>query len=47
MNRIKVLVVDDSVFMQRVIKRALEKNAKTEVAAVAGDGLQALEILKK
>ncbi|HZX46195.1 MAG TPA: chemotaxis response regulator protein-glutamate methylesterase [Clostridia bacterium] len=47
MNRIKVLVVDDSVFMQRVIKRALEKNEKTEVAAVAGDGLQALEILKK
>jgi len=47
MNRIKVLVVDDSVFMQRVIKKVLEKNEKTEVAAVAGDGLQALEILKK
>ena len=47
MNRVKVLVVDDSVFMQRVIRKALEKNEKIEVAAVAGDGLQALEILKK
>ena len=47
MNRVKVLVVDDSVFMQRVIKTVLEKNERTEIAAVAGDGLQALEILKK
>lgn len=46
MSRIKVLVVDDSIFMQRVIKKILDGNENTEVAAVAGDGLEALEILK-
>jgi two-component system chemotaxis response regulator CheB len=46
-DKIKVLVVDDSAFMQRVINSILKDNERIEIAAVAGDGAEALEILKQ
>ena len=47
MDRIKVLVVDDSVFMRGVIKGILKNSEEIEVAALAGNGADALEILKQ
>lgn len=43
---IKVLVVDDSAFIRQLIKRILENNKSIVVAATAGDGIEALEILE-
>jgi len=40
---IKVLVVDDSFVMRKVITRMLEKDPQIEVAGTAGDGRDALE----
>ncbi len=47
MAEIKVLVVDDSAFMQRVIKSILARSSKIKVVASAGNGAQALEILNQ
>jgi two-component system chemotaxis response regulator CheB len=40
---IKVLVVDDSLVMRKVITRMLEKDPQIEIAGTAGDGREALE----
>ncbi len=40
---IKVLVVDDSFVMRKVITRILEKDPQIEIAGTAGDGREALE----
>ena len=42
-NKIKVLVVDDSAFMRRVIQTLLEQDAEIDVVGVAKDGLEALQ----
>lgn len=43
MSRIKILVVDDSAFMRRVIKQMLESDQDIEVIATARDGLEGIE----
>lgn len=40
---IKVLIVDDSVFMRTVIRDMLAKDVSIEVVGTASDGLDALE----
>ncbi len=42
-NRIRVLVVDDSVVIRRLVTHALEEDAALEVAGFASDGAIALE----
>jgi len=42
-RRIKVLVVDDSAFMRRIIKEMLEGDPEIQVIGVARDGLEAIE----
>ena len=42
---IKVLIVDDSLFIRRTIKMLLEKEADIEIVGMAADGMQALEML--
>ena len=44
---IKVLVVDDSPLMRKVIKRILAAHSAIEIAGEAGDGQQALEQIAK
>ncbi len=43
MDKIKVLVVDDSPFVQRTLKRMLESDPEIEVIDTASDGVEALE----
>ena len=40
---IRVLVVDDSAFARKVLRQALEKDARIHVVGIASDGLEALE----
>ena len=40
---IRVLVVDDSAFMRKVISRILEKDTSIKVIGTAEDGQQAIE----
>ena len=47
MAKIKVMVVDDSPFMQRVLKKLLESDPDIEVIETASDGIDMLEKLKK
>ncbi len=42
-NRIRVLIVDDSVFMRMALRRMLESDPAVEVAGIAKDGVEALE----
>ena len=42
---IKVLIVDDSLFIRRTLKMLLEKEPDIEIVGMAGDGLQALEMV--
>lgn len=42
----KILIVDDAMFMRKVIRRTLEANGYTDIYE-AGDGEQALEIFKE
>ena len=44
---IRVLVVDDSAFMRRVIRQMLESDAEIEVVGVARDGQEGLEFARK
>ncbi|HID56811.1 TPA: chemotaxis response regulator protein-glutamate methylesterase [Candidatus Poribacteria bacterium] len=46
-NRVRVLVVDDSPFMRAAIKRILESDPDIEVIGTAGDGLEAIEKVKR
>lgn len=43
---IKVLVVDDSALMRRIIKDMLEKEPEIEVVGTARDGIEAIEMVK-
>ena len=47
MNKIKVLVVDDSAFMRRVITEMLNSDAALQVIATANDGLDAVKKIEK
>lgn len=47
MQKIKVLVVDDSAFMRRAIATMLGKDKEIEVVATARNGEEALEFIKK
>lgn len=46
MEKIKVLVVDDSAFMRRAISTMLSKDSQIEVVAAARNGEEALELIK-
>ncbi|MCD6507808.1 chemotaxis response regulator protein-glutamate methylesterase [Candidatus Poribacteria bacterium] len=46
-NKVRVLVVDDSPFMRAAIKRMLESDPEIEVIDTAGDGLEAIEKVKR
>ncbi len=46
MGKVRVLVVDDSAFMRKVITDLLERDPELEVADTARDGLEALDKLK-
>ena len=46
MNKVKVLVVDDSAFMRKAISGMLEKDPMIEVVGTARDGEEALEKIK-
>ncbi len=41
-NRVRVLVVDDSILNRRGIRRVLEQSSRVEIAGEAGDGEEAL-----
>jgi two-component system chemotaxis response regulator CheB len=43
MNRIRVLVVDDSAFARKVVREVLSADPRIEVVGIARDGLDALE----
>jgi two-component system, chemotaxis family, protein-glutamate methylesterase/glutaminase len=43
MNRLKVLIVDDSAFARKVIREVLERDDEIDVVGYARDGLDALE----
>lgn len=42
-DRIRVLIVDDSAFMRRVIQNMIEKNPEMDVVGSAKNGLDALK----
>lgn len=44
MSKIKVLIVDDSAFMRRVIKQMLEDSGEIEVVGAARDGAEGVEM---
>lgn len=44
MSRIKVLIVDDSAFMRRVIRQMLEDSGDVEVVGAARDGAEGVEM---
>ena len=46
-GRVRVLIVDDSSLMRKVLKRLYESDAGLSVVGVAEDGQQALELLAK
>lgn len=46
MNRIKVLVVDDSAFMRKIIKDAIDSQNDMTVVGTARDGIDALDKIK-
>ncbi|HEY4543794.1 MAG TPA: response regulator, partial [Tissierellaceae bacterium] len=45
--KIKLLVVDDSAFMRKIIQDVLEDIKEIEVVGIARNGLEALEKIKK
>lgn len=45
-QKIKVLVVDDSSVMRKIIARAIEKDARIQVIGYASNGLQAIEAVR-
>ncbi|WP_423792964.1 protein-glutamate methylesterase/protein-glutamine glutaminase [Methanocaldococcus indicus] len=46
-KKIRVLVVDDSAFMRKVISDILNSDPEIEVVGTAKDGLEAIELVKK
>ena len=47
MNRIRVLVVDDSPTMRQLVTRALQADGDIEVAGTAASALEARELIKQ
>ncbi|AVB75484.1 protein-glutamate methylesterase/protein-glutamine glutaminase [Methanococcus maripaludis] len=47
MSKIKVLIVDDSAFMRKVLEDILKSDDEIEVVATAKDGKEAFELVKK
>ncbi|HZD42815.1 MAG TPA: response regulator, partial [Methanomicrobiales archaeon] len=47
MSKIRVLVVDDSIFMRTIIRDMLEKDDRIEVIGTAFDGLDALKKIEE
>lgn len=47
MGKIKVLIVDDSIFMRKLISDFVSKDDRLEVAATAKNGLEAIELTEK
>ena len=43
---VRVLVVDDSAYVRKTIKQILSRSPFIEVIGIAGDGEQALEMVK-
>ncbi|CAG1002287.1 partial Protein-glutamate methylesterase/protein-glutamine glutaminase, partial [Anaerolineae bacterium] len=44
MSNIRVLIVDDSAFMRRVIRQMLEDSGDVEVVGAARDGAEGVEM---
>ncbi|WP_313430431.1 protein-glutamate methylesterase/protein-glutamine glutaminase [Siminovitchia terrae] len=47
MGKIKVLIVDDSIFMRKLISDFVSKDDRLEVAGTAKNGLEAIELTEK
>lgn len=47
MKEIKVLIVDDAIFMRTVLKKMLEESDNLTVVGEANSGLEAIEMAKK
>lgn len=46
MDKVRVLIVDDSAVMRKIIASALQKEPSIEIAGFAANGLQAIEAIK-
>ncbi len=46
-KKIRVLVVDDSAFMRRMLTKMIESDPKCKVTKTAGDGVEALKAIEK
>ena len=46
-KKIRVLVVDDSAFMRKMLTKAIESDPKCKVIKTAGDGVEALKAIEK
>ena len=46
MDKVRVLIVDDSAVMRKIIASALQKDPAIEVVGFAANGLQAIEAVK-
>jgi two-component system chemotaxis response regulator CheB len=46
LDKVRVLIVDDSAVMRKIISSALQKDAAIEVVGFAANGLQAIEAIK-
>lgn len=47
LNKIKVLIVDDSAFMRKALSNLISVDSEIQIIAVAKDGLEAVELTKK
>ncbi len=47
MNKVRVLVVDDSAFIRRTIIRMFENSQEISIIDVAADGIMAIDLIKK
>ncbi len=47
MLKTKVLVVDDTVFMRKLISRLIEEDASLQVIGTARNGLEAIKMVKE
>lgn len=47
MTTVRVLIVDDSAVIRRVLREALASDAMVEVAGIAADGLSALKRIEE